>query len=246
MLTKEQEKQVKDILLMEIEKPSRGKFNIYIKNQKIHTTQIYRGSLDPDMSDIAVEFYKVIYEDVLDEECKDILNKSLLINKDFCGDTMNSYNRISKNLTSDLKKKLNGQYHCLANFWLLPMHVGHGSPYTSKLGLSYYSKSTFSDQIYDYMDRFINKFFIEINEYKRVYPNYTHIFTKNNFATKHFIDDIYIKNGKVLYFSNNDNADEVANIMIDKINKRADKLVKEKGPQLYKLFAEDLKLITKK
>ena len=55
---------------------------------------------------------------------------------------MNSYKTIAKKIEDPKKKeKLKKRYNCLANFWLLPMHVGHSSPWTNMLGLGKYSKS---------------------------------------------------------------------------------------------------------
>ena len=74
-------------------------------NNYIISGQRYKGCSDEDMCDFSIEFYKVIYE-------KDILENPN-ITQMFAGDTM--IDHYKRELTN---------YHCLANFWILPMNVG--------------------------------------------------------------------------------------------------------------------------
>ena len=104
MLTKEQ--QVKNILLMPIENISllpvecniKEPIKICIYDNKIYSSKKYHryNVFDPDMSDFAVEFYQIIYKKKLKEQEYEILKGNILKNKEFCGDTMNSYKTIAK------------------------------------------------------------------------------------------------------------------------------------------------------
>ena len=91
----------------------------------IKTSQKYIRKNDPDMSDFAIGFYEIIYKDILNG--KTILDeKGYLQNKElFAGDTMNSFRTIKRrNPKENILKKYEYQYHCLANFWLIPMEMG--------------------------------------------------------------------------------------------------------------------------
>lgn len=55
---------------------------ISFENNRIFTKQTYSGSLDPDMSDLAVGFYGIIYG------LKILTDSGKLLKKDFAGDTM--------------------------------------------------------------------------------------------------------------------------------------------------------------
>ena len=93
------------------------------------------------MSDFTVGFYEIVYKDLL--KCMTLLNgKGELYNAQFAGDTMNSFNTIA-NFTINAGKSMAKRtpleewpeylkdyrirYHCLANFWILPMDIGRTS-----------------------------------------------------------------------------------------------------------------------
>lgn len=69
--------------------------------------QIYKGAGDPDMSDLSVAFYEIVYKDILpknkvleelgEKKIKDFENRS------FAGDTMNSFNTIVGKMIKTLK-----------------------------------------------------------------------------------------------------------------------------------------------
>ena len=61
---------------------------ISLENNCIFTKQTYKGSFDPDMSAVAVGFYEIIYG------LKILDGKGYLLNKEFAGDTMCSFNTI--------------------------------------------------------------------------------------------------------------------------------------------------------
>lgn len=105
---------------------------ISFENNRIFTKQTYSGSLDPDMSDLAVGFYGIIYG------LKILTDSGKLLKKDFAGDTMCFFNTVANRIpeAGRLKKQRTSienwpaylqdyyKYRCLANFWVLPMEVG--------------------------------------------------------------------------------------------------------------------------
>lgn len=211
-LTQKQEKDIKKILLMPIECTTQESVNVFIYNNRIFSSQMYRG-LDPDMSDISIEFYKIIYNKILEKSGNEILEGTRLKDKEFCGDTMNSCTTLAK------KRKQNNwynEYHCLANFGLLPMHVGHTSSHTAKLGLMQYAKN--KNGIDDYMDKFLRHYFNNYKKYHKAFPKYTNEFTPENFASYHFLEESYISGKKIDAFSNA-KADEILNKIRGKIQK---------------------------
>ena len=88
------------------------------------------------MSDIAIEFYKILYGKVI-ENFEMLDSSGYLIDKEFAGDTMNSYNTLKNRIlktdysSNDAIKLIlsnyENQYHCLANFWVIPMRHGRTS-----------------------------------------------------------------------------------------------------------------------
>jgi hypothetical protein len=110
-LTVEQKNQLKEILLTEIEVC--GKEKIYYKDGKIISSQKYSGA-DPDMSDLSVIFYEIIYQDLLTNKKKNTKGKILadketngkiltaFVNPNFAGDTMNSFNTVAGKLIRSL------------------------------------------------------------------------------------------------------------------------------------------------
>jgi hypothetical protein len=111
---------------------SSDKEHIQILPARITSTSsiYYRNkSWDEDMSDIAIRFYKEVFSGLYNEDDK------------YVGDTMNSFNRIANRVPEAGKSRkcrapedewppwlqdYYSSYHCLANFWVLPMRVGRG------------------------------------------------------------------------------------------------------------------------
>lgn len=220
-MTEEQKEQVKKILLMPIECTRHNSPNIFIDNDKnrIVSSQTYYSSLDPDMSDIAIAFYRTIYG-------KEILDGKYFKSKEFCGDTMNTYNTVAKKMGNEkAKEKWHNQYHCLANFWLLPMSVGRS--------LGKYSKA--KNGINDYMDKFLHYYRENYKEYLYAFPEYAKEFTLDNFARYHFLEESYIYGKNIDDFSDA-NADNIPCMMWDKIRQRANRIVCRKKRELYELF----------
>lgn len=141
------QKQVYDVLVTPIicDKTSNEE-KIVRKNGVIFSSQKYCREADPDMSDLAISFYQILYnEKLIDFDLLD--NQGYLKNKEFAGDTMNSFTTIANGVVSNelqfKGRKLNisvdpyliyykCQYHCLANFWLIPMRDGRQSSKRNK------------------------------------------------------------------------------------------------------------------
>jgi len=132
----DKQKQVKKILLTPIVTNSEVT-SIKKNNGIIFSTQKYHSSTknyDEDMCDFSVGFYEVFYKEMVGGSL--LLDNGRLRNKDIAGDTMNTINCICKGESSkEEEKKKNifyDQYHCLANFWLIPMQ--HGRLASGKTG----------------------------------------------------------------------------------------------------------------
>lgn len=108
---------VKEILLIPIHVDKNLNYEIFIHNGIIYSGQRYGKTKkyeDPDMSDIAVEFYEILYG-------IKILNENNGIEfPGYAGDTMNSYKSVAKFALEDKRQEWYLRYHCLANFWLYP------------------------------------------------------------------------------------------------------------------------------
>ncbi len=114
----------------------------------------YPMNRDCDISDVACGFYEIIYRDILPGHivCED----GNLFDKEFAGDTMNTVKKMPG---------LTEKYHCLANFWLLPMKLGRMSDHEL-------SKTDSKYAIQDYMDRFLIAVQDKFEEYRRAFPRY--------------------------------------------------------------------------
>lgn len=179
---KNKKDRVKEILLMPIiaSKSIKGISMITECNSNrrmILSGQMYKGAPDEDMSDIAVLFYECIYN-LEDKLLKENNGEYDLYCDQFAGDTMNSYNQIvgRKGCPQSDKEKWFNQYHCLANFWLLPMEVGRKGEEWSK-----------SKKAKDYMDNFLYVLANNFGEYKKRYPCY--------FKNLEKIEDFYDMHG---------------------------------------------------
>ncbi len=183
--------EVKKFLLMPIECTTENSM-VFVHGDKIYSSQQYRG-MDPDMSDIAIRFYEIIYMEAL--KGKILLDGSQLKSKQFCGDTMISMFSV-KRYGID-KDKWNNVHRCLANFWILPMPVGHTSPrmsysingevkkYAELIALSK-SNSTIRDDMYSFVE------FVKNNQcaIAKMYPDYWNVFG-DGFEEKHYISEVY-------------------------------------------------------
>ena len=105
----------------------------------IFSPQKYYGYEDPDMSDLAIEFYKIMYNK------NEIINTSgKIIDINCAGDTINSFNTLANELNPKYNNRwdnndnlkihidpfqtyLRNQVHCLSNFLLIPLYDGRKS-----------------------------------------------------------------------------------------------------------------------
>ncbi len=182
---------IKHFLLMPIECTTETN-RVFVYKGRIYSSQMYRG-MDPDMSDLAIRFYKIIYG-------RDILAGTKLLNDQFCGDTVNSlYSAKTYGIKGEGLKKWDRNNRCLANFWLLPMPIGHTSPTMNyeirdmKYGykdLIKYSKSNskIRDNMYSFLRELEKKDFED--KFCEFFPEYWGYFGKN-FKIKHFLGNIY-------------------------------------------------------
>ena len=176
---------------------------------------------DEDMCDLAICFYEILYGV---EEGSIIKQPGKPKEWDYAGDTMNSFEYVTKYSSIIKKNEWNEIYHCLANFWMIPGNIGRQTNRNSKNSGGVFSKQitveSFNKGRRDYMDRFLCK--------------------KNNLAKfskkGHYIDGVYIKNGVVDMFSYLEETDEdfsskvdgIINKMMDKICERAVAIVNDK------------------
>lgn len=237
-------KQVYEILLMPIEFNSE-KYkdgNVYkdykIEEQKIFkygsvikSTQSYypkyQGNVrykfhpDPDMTDFACGFYEIIYAPLLNGK-KIVDEAGNFVDKEFAGDTMTSASKLPG---------LRDKYHCLANFWLLPMEIGRTSN-------NDWTKTSRKYDIQDFMDRFLSLLKANFDEYKCLYSSYfKNIDTFKRFVKIHHLDGAYVdEEYTVIQFSNNIDI-STSNRLFELIKCRADNISKsEYADELWDYF----------
>ena len=210
----DKEQYVYKILLMPIDVVTRKKMVPYIENNRIKTSEIYipknsraNSSLDEDMSDIAVMFYECVYSLALLEDRRPITQS-------FLGDTM----------ISSYKEEIEN-YHCLANFWILPELIGRSI------------RSTFSRGRYrglnDKMDLFLENLEVRWDEYNREFEEYFEKFKKDEFYDKHFLNGSYVKNKSIKKIGSADDAKKI-------IEDRARTIACKKKEELFDLFSNIL------
>lgn len=219
----EWKRQVYDILLMPII-CDKSYNSIILENNTIKTPQTYCSKYtDADMSDFAIGFYEIIYESILKNN---ILNKEgQLIDSEFVGDTMNSFNIVAnKTENAGTKSSLRtpisvwpdylvdyyNTYHCLANFWLVPLVIGRTIEPLSKAKTSY-----------DFMDRFLKVYKNRKKEYSEAFNRYFSSFKDfNHFAEVHFLLGSYL-NPNIITFSYLPSTREVIEEIKSMMEKRA-------------------------
>ncbi len=233
---------VKRILLTSIEvKKDLDNISLY-RCKKILSGQKYVRDPDPDMSDFAIQFYEIIYDDLIILDADGYLNKN-----DFAGDTMCSFDTIANRIPgagksratrTDYKvwppylQKYYNMYHCLANFWLLPMEVGRNG---NKLSKSRATK--------DYVDRFIKYYREYLSCYECKYDDYTKKFNyEDDFFEKHFLvgENNFvrlIKNEYIVNEFSKESPQEIIGSMIKLIEGRAEAISNSKYcKQLWEFF----------
>lgn len=220
------------------------------KANSIITTQTYHCNYDPDMSDIAIAFYKIIYGiDKLIEDGK------LTYNKELAGDTMCSFNTIANCIPEagnsakqrtpyinwpDYLKNYYDCYHCMANLWLLPLWIGRSYP---KMEQQHRWASKSKNGINDYMDRFL--LFLKNGNYPK-FTNQYEIYGKNfpsfdDFCKKHYLmgPNCYVEpDGTITEYSQDGSPEKIIKRMADLIKARAELISKdqEKCDKLFLLW----------
>lgn len=229
MTAEEKKNYVAKILLMPIEVLTSREIKTTIeakdKMQIIKTSMRYkppgsksRGALDPDVSDIAIGFYERVYNlkeikysngDSVFLDGK-LLQNRYPVNWQFIGDTMNSVN-----------KEIN--YHCLANFWLIPGEIGRR--------LGEFSKATkYKDKLDDFLEGLKN----EYCDYSNRFSDYfKHFNSFDIFIKKHFLQGCIADNGDIKKLSCPEDIEKM-------IASRADEIAQEKYEVLYNNFFEKL------
>lgn len=239
----ENEKKVYNLLLTPIE-CSKEYTKIRICNRVIQTPQLYSSRfIDEDMSDFSIGFYRIVYEDILKDSAGEILRKDgKYINADYMGDTMHSFNSLANIILGDVSKDYRSpkdrwhpkltdygrKYHCLANFWVIPMKHGRRSAKLSR---------------YDSMDYYLYR--VE-NEFIHVKEGYFgKFFDWNCFLATHCISNYKLKNNPLDIYKEKDvdcclkELDRIS----DAWEKRALELVEKFGDKLYTYFSDELHLI---
>lgn len=238
----------KKIVIDFLQKPIIRGDAMLLTDSRIVSSQTYYSSFDPDMSTIAIEFYKIIYEldSLIDEN-------GLLIDKQFAGDTMCSFNTIANMVQEagrsaktrtpysewpDFLKNYYNSYHCLANFWILPIWIGRS---WIKMPSEHRWASKSKKGTDDYVDRYLSfmkdkqiyeRFKIKYNEYGKKFDSYEK-FTKNHFLKG---DKNYIRDGEIYLFSNN-KPENIVNDILELIEARAEAISESKYcDKLYDLY----------
>lgn len=233
--------QVKKILLTPII-CDKKRNKVVIEEAIIYTGQAYYSTADEDMSNFTIGFYEILYRDVLNQN--HILNANgELLNNEFAGDTMNSFNSIANitpgagksNLTrtseenwpSYLKEYFH-RYHCLANFWLIPIDFGRKSK---------------KKNYYDSIDIFLNKvidYYSDLSiQYKDYFKNIVKFedFFSENFVHQPRETSIILKN----YSKKNGNSKILVKNAWNDIKERADVISKSQyADELWKYFNKEL------
>ena len=234
-LTDKQE-QVYKVLLCPIVSDLSVSRSLYKNGDTVYSGQTYRTksgqTADPDMSDFAVGFYKIVYKELLEE----LLDESgFLLNCSFAGDTMNSFNSIAnitpgagkskkartpEHLWSNELRDYKHQYHCLANFWLIPMCIGRTS-----MKLNHF----------DSMDVFLDSLKVDYATTLKTYRDYLDkINSFDSFIKTHFLD-AYIPTKQIKYCE--ENAYRLIEQATDRIKQRAEDLAKsEYSDELWEYF----------
>lgn len=226
-------KQVYEVLLMPIncEKhcgfDSNRKVNISKQRNHIISTETYWPQYtdkitgkqfrypfksDCDMSDFACGFYEIIYTPLLYGN-KIVDEVGNFVDKEFAGDTMTSASKLPG---------LRDKYHCLANFWLLPMEIGRTSN-------NDWTKTSRKYDIQDFMDRFLSLLKSKFEKYKYLYPTYfRNIDTFERFVEIHYLGGVYVdEKYDVIEFSNHIDI-STSEVLLDLIKCRAENISKSK------------------
>lgn len=223
-------------------------------NKIILSGQKYGSIADEDMSDFAIGFYETVYQGLIPDKL--LKEDGGLSNMQFAGDTMNAKVYCGKDV--DANSSWKSKYHCLANFWLLPVNVGRSSAKTPTDERKY-SKS--KNGINDFLDKFLKHYSDNYIEYAHTYGDYVNCMAQDRdedknskptgigaFYKNHCLLGSFVENENDGYKITNfscDNKKLDINICEDVwnlIKRRAGKLAEECGEQLYEYFFKTLKI----
>lgn len=210
---------------------------IIIQDGIIRSSQLYYGSADEDMSDFSIGFYKIIYKDLLSNSNGDILSeKGYPIDKEFMGDTMHSFNSLANIILNDASKKVRSpiekwppelveyysRYHCLANFWIIPMRHGRKSAKLSRY-----------DSVDYYLTRVKEHLINDAEGYFEKFISWEH------FLESHYISSYVLKKRPLLMYETKNKNNCI--IELKRINEcwelRANELANKHTDELYKYFS---------
>lgn len=225
---------VRKILLTPIE--CRKRELVHKESGRIVSGQDYIRMADEDMSCLAVGFYEILYQDWL-EQMPLLDSDGYVTSIQFAGDTITSFNTIA-NLVPQAGSRVASRtprdtwptflqdyeraYHCLANFWLLPLPIGRSSK---------------KHNYYDSVAIFLKKLDQTFTTYKETYPHYFRkIQDIESFCQQHFLDVTLLQQ-----------ADEEANlykskqaeVLIDQANKMMEARAQAIADSCYSKVLED-------
>lgn len=219
------------------------------ENGIIFSSQQYYSTADEDMSDFAVRFYEILYGDTLLKDNKSVLDKKgRFIKKELAGDTMNSFNTIAnmyrRQYTRDpgnimipmdaylMYYKL--QYHCLANFWLIPMWHGRKSSKTVLHQSAYDSPVLYTKMVNENWE----KLSTPTEKEGQKYSDYFCMISKEEFRNIHYLPDQLYEEGIRQYYSEK-NGLELIKQSLNFIFERARKISESNiSAKLYVLFTK--------
>lgn len=237
----EKEKKVYEVLLTPIICDNNVK-KICMQDNFIYSPQLYNSGLDEDMSDFSVGFYEIVYKDILEGISGKILNKDgTYRNKNYMGDTIYSFNSLaniilgnkSKSNRSPIKEwpeeliDYHSKYHCLANFWIIPMCHGRKSA-----KLSWYdSLDYYLEEVKNYYLREVKLRFIESQEY---FKN----FTWESFLDTHGLSEYKMIDNPLKIYKEKDKKACLGEIerIYEFWENRASQIVKKYNNELYNYF----------
>lgn len=210
----------------------------------IQTPQLYYGTADEDMSDFSIGFYEIVYRGIL--PYRKLLNdRGRLNSKEFAGDTMNSFHSIANIVLGDCSskqrsplckwpeylKEYHRRYHCLANFWVIPMRHGRTGTKLNK---------------YDSADLYISKIRsgAQLREKTEIcygddcFKNYFTCFDLKDFSKIHFLGASEEENGLSEFYKRKDKSDgkRIISRAMDMMKRRA-KAISE-HPEICRLLLD--------
>ena len=220
-----QKQQIYELLLMPIVCDDRNRKNLERIDDVVYTGQKYASTyVDEDMSDYAVGFYEILYKNLLENQSM-LNSKGNIIDWEFAGDTMNSFETVANKTPGAGKMRAERtpesewpeflriykrRYHSLANFWILPVETGR----------SLNGELNKARRAWDYMDRYLTVLREEVkfNGNERKYHNSFKGW--DDFLDKHFLKKGYFDNDSIISISHG-TAEEFTNAAIKAMEGRA-------------------------